>query len=484
MTPEEACLYVGISPDAEDLDIDQIERNYRTKLSIYDPERFEPGTPEHREARRMRRNIEEAHTYLVEAYEELYCSNDEEVEQGRRSLLKMTALTTTIAALCLAAFIWMTYSESPEDKRTAVSDAPRSQDYEKLLREVERLRSIAESPQTQPANNPIPDYADLVERVMPSIVMIRTDAGTGSGFFVSAQGDILTNYHVIRDGTRITVTPRGGVPTSAMLKDYDSTNDVALLKVNVSKASPYLRISATLPRQGEAVIAVGNPRGYEGTVSNGIISAFRQNNTWIQFTAPISPGSSGGALINLKGEVVGMPTKLRTDGQNLNFAIAPTVLAKFFTSAKEKPAMTLTSTAAETFEDYEVDIDEDYGLQFVRRDDNYEMYLEKDHIEYDPETSIASFVSVWFPTERTNAGMKRDPNFHAVKGKDFGACMLVYLADFSNGTYLHLRTLNLYTDGTTARDYIKPREQYKWEKPSRGSRIDDLLKEVRKQLKL
>ena len=483
MTPEEACLYVGISPDAEDLDIDQIERNYRTKLSIYDPDRFEPGTPEHREAKRMRRNIEEAHTYLVEAYDELYGTNDE-VEQGRRSLLKMTALTTTIAALCLAAFIWMTYSESPEEKPSPITEAVHSQDYENLLREVERLRSIAESQKQQaPAvNNPLPDYADLVERVMPAIVTIRTDAGTGSGFFVSAQGDIMTNYHVIREATRITVTPRGGVPVSAMLKDYDSTKDVALLKVNMSKASPFLRISSILPRQGEAVLAVGNPRGYEGTVSNGIISAFRQNNTWIQFTAPISPGSSGGALINLRGEVVGMPTKLRTDGQNLNFAIAPTVLAKFFDVAREKPAMTLTSSGAEV--DEEFNIDDDYGLQFVRRDDNYEMYLETDHIEYDSETSIASFVSVWFPTERTNAGMKRDPNFHAVKGKDFGACMLVYLADFSNGTYLHLRTLNLYTDGTTARDYIKPREQYKWERPSRGSRIDYLLKEVRKQLKL
>ena len=398
----------------------------------------------------------------------------------------MTALTTTIAALCLAAFIWMTYSEAPEEKPSAITETIPQQDYERLLREVERLRSIAESPhtQTQPTNAPLPDYADLVERVMPSIVMIHTDTGTGSGFFVSAQGDILTNYHVIRDATRITVTPRNGVPTSAMLKDYDSTNDVALLKVNVSKASPFLRISQSLPRQGEAVMAVGNPRGYEGTVSNGIISAFRQNNTWIQFTAPISPGSSGGALINLRGEVVGMPTKLRTDGQNLNFAIAPTVLAKFFDVAREKPAMTLSSTGAETSEYEDYGIDEVHGLTFVRKDDNYEMYLERDHIDYDPETSIASFVSVWFPTARTNAQMKKDPNFRAVKGKDFGACMLVYLADFSDGTYMHLRTLNLYTDGTTARDYIKPREQYKWEKPSRGSSIDDLLKEVRRQLKL
>ena len=481
MTPEEACLYLGISLDDEELDIDRIERNYTTKLSIYDPRRFNPDAPEYREARRMRRNIEEAYTVLMDAYDELYGADDEDdyTPPNRHTLLKVTALTTTIAALCLAGFIWLTYSETPKEKQIPYAEAVHAQDYERLLHEVERLREAAEErrPQAPAASTALPDYADLVERVMPSMVMIRTDIGTGSGFFVSSQGDILTNWHVIRDASRITVTPKDGLPVSALLKDCDTARDIALLKVNMTDATPFLRISPVLPRQGEAVMAVGSPRGYEGTVSNGIISAFRENNNIIQFTAPISQGSSGGALINLKGEVVGMPTKLRTDGQNLNFAIAPNVLAKFLEGAKDKPARALKRTTAEAH------AYEDYGLKFVRSDESYEMYLETGNIDYDPSSSIASFVSVWLPTARTNAMMKRDPNFRAVRGKDFGPCMLVYVADLSEGTYIHLRTLNLYTDGTTARDYVRPVEQCRWERPTRGSRIDDLLKEVRRQLK-
>ena len=480
MTPEEACLYLGISLDDEDLDMDRIERNYKTKLSIYDPRRFSTDTPEHREARRMRRSIEEAYTCLVETYDELYGADGGGEDRSTGTLLKVTAATTTIAALCLAGFIWLTYSETPSVKPVPSTDAVHAQDYERLLHEVERLREAAEArrPQGLAQSTALPDYADLVERVMPSMVMIRTDVGTGSGFFVSGQGDILTNWHVIRGASRITVTMTEGRPQSALLKDYDTAKDIALLKVNAQSATPFLRISPVLPRQGEAVMAVGNPRGYEGTVSNGIISAFRENNNIIQFTAPISQGSSGGALINLKGEVVGMPTKLRTDGQNLNFAIAPNVLAKFLDEAKDKPARALNGTRTEA-ESYE-----DYGLKFVRRDESYEMYLETGNIDYDPVSSIASFVSVWLPTARTNSMMKRDPNFRAVKGKDFGPCMLVYVADLSEGTYIHLRTLNLYTDGTTARDYVKPVEQYRWVRPSRGSRIEVLMKEVRQQLSI
>ena len=481
MTPEEACLYLGISPDDEDLDIDRIERNYKTKLSIYDPRRFNPDAPEYREARRMRRNIEEAYTYLTEAYEDLYGQdNDEEFPpQGSHTVLKITALTTTIAALCIAVFIWLTYSEKQQEKSIPDVEAVHSQDYERLLREVERLRAMTQTSTTQPAvtTAPAADYADLVERVMPSIVMIRTDIGSaGSGFFVSDKGDILTNWHVIRGAGRIIVTPQNGMQTSALLKDYDRAKDVALLKVHSSGAVPYLRISQSLPRQGEAVIAVGNPRGYEGTVSNGIISAFRERNTIIQFTAPISQGSSGGALLNLKGEVVGMPTKLRTDGQNLNFAIAPSVLSKFLEGAKDKPARGVNESS--------VDAHDNYELKLVRSDESYEMYLETGNIEYDPESSIASFVSVWLPTKRTNLQMKKDPNFRAVRGKNFGPCMLVYMADLSKGMYIHLRTVNLYTDGTIARDYVRPVEQCTWEKPSRGSRAEELIEEVRKELRI
>ena len=468
MTPDEACIYLGISPDDEDLDIEQIERNYETKTAIYDPRRFNPDTHEYREAKRMRANVEEAYEYLREAYYEIYGQEEEETPEEpqpvRKSntLLKLALAMTAITAMTLGYFLY-TAKTPPKDDR----------DYARVLEELEQLRARTEIPTFQ--SNSAPDYADLVERVMPSIVIIRTDRGTGSGFFVSSAGDILTNWHVIQDAGYITVTPQNGNSLTASLKDYDAKRDMALLTVKTQYPVKFLKISPTLPRQGEAVIAIGNPKGLSGTVSNGIVSAFRENNTWVQFTAPISPGSSGGALINLRGEVVGMPTKLRTDGQNLNFAIAPGILSRFFQSAREKKPRNLPRAS-------EIEPNNPEGMIFVRKDESYEMYLATDYIEYDRATSQAAFVSVWFPTERTNRQMKRDPNFRARQGKDFGPCILLYAVDFEDGTYLHLRTVNLYTDGSIARDYVRPQREYKWERASRGSRIDELIEAVRKYL--
>lgn len=474
MTPDEACWFLGISPDDEDLDIARIERNYHSRMSIYDPIRFAPDTPEYEEARRMRENIECAYTYLVEAYYDLYGHEEEatpenvkadsipETQKPRSNIiLKLALVMTTITALSLGYFLYTIHS--PKNDR----------DYSRLLSEIEQLRAKTDLPAV---HNVAPDYADLVESVMPSIVMIKTDAGTGSGFFVSSAGDILTNWHVIRDAGYITVTPQNGKALSASLKDYDSQRDMALLSVETSYPVKFLKISPRLPRQGEAVIAIGNPKGLSGTVSNGIVSAFRENNTWVQFTAPISPGSSGGALVNLKGEVVGMPTKLRTDGQNLNFAIAPGILSRFFQSAREKAPKKLPGQREYSAHE------NTGGMIFVRSDDSYEMYIASDYIEYDRANSQAAFISVWFPTEKTNRSMKRDPNFRARHGKDFGPCILLYAVDFGDNTYLHLRTVNLYTDGSIARDYVRPQREYKWEKPSEGSRIDELIDTVRKYL--
>ena len=126
----------------------------------------------------------------------------------------------------------------------------------------------------------------------------------------------------------------------AYVKGIDIDGDMALLSIKTSQAVPFLKLSKTLPEQGEEIMAVGNPKGLEGTISNGIVSAFRDNNRWIQFTAPVSEGSSGGALINSAGEVVGMPTLLFREGQNLNFAISASVLARFLHTAKDnEPAM-------------------------------------------------------------------------------------------------------------------------------------------------
>ncbi len=171
-----------------------------------------------------------------------------------------------------------------------------------------------------------------------------------------------------------------------------------------------------------------------------------------------------------------MPTKLRTDGQNLNFAIAPGILSRFFLSARDKTPRKLPG-----MRENPGGINPD-GLIFVRRDESYEMYIATDYIEYDSANSQAAFVSVWFPTEKTNRQMKRDPNFRAVQGKNFGPCILLYAVDLDDNTYLHLRTVNLYTDGSIARDYVRPQREYRWDKPAKGGRIDELIGAVRKYI--
>ena len=277
------------------------------------------------------------------------------------------------------------------------------------------------------------------------------------------------------------------------MKDYDPVRDMALLKVNLQISVPFLNISNTLPRQGESVIAIGNPRGYEGSVSNGIVAAIRDfdNNTWVQFTAPISPGSSGGALLNLNGEIIGMPTKLRTDGQNLNFAVAPTVLSRFLSTAITKPARALITQllkpqSVPRMQTPKTPNGNDIisGAKILRDDDEYEMYLLTDDIRYDRSTQSAAFVTVWLPKEKAKIKMRRESDFNIPAGTDLGPCILLYVANFRENKYLHLRTVNLCMDGSVARDYIKPERQYKWSTPGKGNRAETLMKAVKQQLRI
>ena len=202
-------------------------------------------------------------------------------------------------------------------------------------------------------------------------------------------------------------------------------------------------------------------------------------------------------MLNLNGEVVGMPTWIRvdTDSQNLNFAVAPTVLSQFLSQAinkpvrafaqstqpktdsnlQPKPALKIPKTQART---------NIPGAKFVRKDDKYEMYIDVDTIEYNRFTHIASFISLWWPTEKAKAEMRRDPHFIIMPGQDLGVCLLLYTVDFSDNTYVHLRTVNLCTDGSVARDYPRPPDEIIWRTAKKGSRIESLMKEVKRQLRI
>lgn len=196
---------------------------------------------------------------------------------------------------------------------------------------------------------------NLVRRIKPSVVLVVLyDAngkkiGTGSGFCV-APGQVITNYHVVKIASRVEVhTATGGVyPVS----DFSTTNeqdDLAVLRIAANSAQlPPLPVARTLPEEGERVIVIGSPRGLEGSVSDGIVSSVRSVRTGkiLQITAPISQGSSGSPVVNMRGEVVGVAAGANERGQNLNFAIsAESVLALVPSASRATTTNNETTTA-------------------------------------------------------------------------------------------------------------------------------------------
>lgn len=167
---------------------------------------------------------------------------------------------------------------------------------------------------TQGANVP-----ELVERVHPSIVTITARGtrgeGEGSGVIWGADGTIVTNNHVVEGADDVGVALASGERLDARVRATDPLTDLALLEVDAD-GLPAARFADKLPLVGEAVLAVGNPLGFEGTVTSGIVSglhrAIPSGGTTpalvdlIQTDAAISPGNSGGALIDYEGRVAGI----------------------------------------------------------------------------------------------------------------------------------------------------------------------------------
>ena len=151
-----------------------------------------------------------------------------------------------------------------------------------------------------------------------------------SGVLVSPDGFVLTNAHVVEGCQNMTATQihkKSRQPYVPVLKYYDERNDVAVLKI-AGRGFDYFGVSASEARIGERVYAIGNPRGFEQSISEGIISGNREfdGSSWIQHSAPISPGSSGGALVSAHGELLGINSSFMVDSQNINFAVpAPTL---------------------------------------------------------------------------------------------------------------------------------------------------------------
>lgn len=161
----------------------------------------------------------------------------------------------------------------------------------------------------------------LYEHSKPAVFMVLTDSKQGTGFFVSA-GVGVTNFHVL-DGAAlenvyIVTHDKRQLPIKEIIA-YSEENDYAVFRVEANQY-PYLRLSLVESQVGEEVFAIGNPKGLEHTLSTGIVSAYRNERQLIQTTTEITHGSSGGPLLNMNGEVVGITTSGMGEA-NLNFAI-------------------------------------------------------------------------------------------------------------------------------------------------------------------
>ncbi|MGH6922209.1 MAG: Do family serine endopeptidase [Propylenella sp.] len=143
----------------------------------------------------------------------------------------------------------------------------------------------------------------------------RQGISQGSGFFVSEDGYLITNSHVVRDGSEYTVTTNDGRELDAKVVGTDDRTDLALLKVE-GDGFTYVAFSEAEPKVGQWVLAVGNPFGLGGSVSAGIISAEQRDigtgpyDNYLQIDAPVNRGNSGGPVLNTKGEVVGVATAI------------------------------------------------------------------------------------------------------------------------------------------------------------------------------
>lgn len=202
------------------------------------------------------------------------------------------------------------------------------------------------------------ELADIVERVEPGVVRLDVQSeianAIGSGFLIDESGIVVTNYHVIGGANAVSATfnNKQKVQVAGNVLAHPDL-DIALLKLeHVPQGAQIVPLAAAIPRKGESVYAFGSPKGLSFSVTTGTVSAvrhsdefeesigvrpFKTNTQLIQTDAAISPGNSGGPLVNNKGEVVGVNTVSVVAGQNLNFSISATELNPLIAIGQNEP---------------------------------------------------------------------------------------------------------------------------------------------------
>lgn len=180
------------------------------------------------------------------------------------------------------------------------------------------------APTDPPASALQRQFVQVVQRVSPSVVLIRTDKGLGSGIVYDSGGDIVTNNHVVTGARKLEVVLADGNEYPARLVGTSTAQDLAVMHVVADGLRPAVFTDSAQLAVGDIALAIGNPLGLQSSATEGIVSALDRTVSEdngvtltgaIQTSAPINPGNSGGALVNLDGRVVGIPTLAATDPQ-------------------------------------------------------------------------------------------------------------------------------------------------------------------------
>jgi S1-C subfamily serine protease len=176
----------------------------------------------------------------------------------------------------------------------------------------------------------------VVEKAGAAVVSLevgssRAQSGAGSGFIVTPDGYVMTNSHVVAGARHIKVRmPSGDIAEGQVMGD-DPATDLALVRADLGTVTPLAVDGTIAPRVGQLAVAIGNPLGFESTVSTGVVSALGRSlrgrtnrliDGVIQHTAPLNPGNSGGPLLDTAGRVLGVNTAIIARSQNLGFAVA------------------------------------------------------------------------------------------------------------------------------------------------------------------
>jgi serine protease Do len=165
---------------------------------------------------------------------------------------------------------------------------------------------------------------EIINSYQPVIIQIATPHGTGSGFYLKDFNLIITNHHVIKEASEVSISGKLMPRIMSPVLFYDPRYDLAFIKTPDDIDLPRVILSEELVKEGDVVVAIGHPYGLNYTATKGIVSKAQRIQyglNYIQMDAAINPGNSGGPLVNAEGEIVGINTFIIAGGDNLGFAL-------------------------------------------------------------------------------------------------------------------------------------------------------------------